>query len=273
MKIQWHTELSGNPAKPAVLFLHGFMGSGADWAHCCRALSKSHHCMCPDLPGHGRTTVLNGPPEGYTMDKVANGLLAHLDACGIDSAAIVGYSMGGRLALRLALECPERFPVAVIESASPGLRSEQEQDARREYDFGLARELETIGHDNLLFHAFLEKWYEQPIFNTLRRDKARLRDLVAARLRHNKPPELAAALRGMSTGVQECLWDRLPGLSTPTLLVVGEEDHKYKIIAEEMADRCDAMAVEVLAGCGHNVHLENPEGYTGLLRHFLDRLQ
>jgi len=216
---------------------------------------------------------MNAPPEGYTMDKVANALLAHLDVCGMETCALVGYSMGGRLALRLALECPDRFPVAVIESAAPGLRTEAEQDARREHDYALAKRLETMGNDGADFRQFLEDWYRQPIFASLEDQPETVEKLIADRLRFNNPIELAAALRGMSVGTQESLWDQLPACKTPTLLIVGEKDRKYRMLAEEMAALAPTMAVEVMADCGHNVHVENPEGYTALLKHFLGRMQ
>lgn len=273
MKIKWHTEIAGNPAKPPVVFLHGFLGRGEDWKTTVKSLAKSHHCLCPDLPGHGKTTVADGPPEGYTMDKVANGLLAHLDACGIDRAGLVGYSMGGRLALRLALECPERFPVAVIESASPGLKTEAEQDTRREHDFALAHQLEAMAKESTAFREFLDTWYAQPIFVSLQAHEGLVARLVDDRFSHNRPETLAAALRGMSVGVQESLWKRLTQYRTPTLFVTGEEDRKYRQLGEEMSAASEAIALEVMADCGHNVHLENPEGYTTLIEHFLGRLQ
>ena len=97
--------VSGDPHRPAVLFLHGFMGSGADWTDAISALDKRFCCVTPDLPGHGGSVGLR--PEDYTIEGATRTLLDLLDELEIERPALVGYSMGGRLALYLALRHPE----------------------------------------------------------------------------------------------------------------------------------------------------------------------
>jgi pimeloyl-ACP methyl ester carboxylesterase len=112
--------VSGDPRRPAILLLHGFMGSGADWAVAISALDERFYCVAPDLPGHGAS--LGMPHQGaYTIEGAAQALLALLDELEIERPLVVGYSMGGRLALYLALRHPEGCSALFLESASPGI--------------------------------------------------------------------------------------------------------------------------------------------------------
>ncbi len=259
----WHEIVRGEQDAPAVLFLHGFMGEGADWMEVADELCATCRCICPDLPGHGRTQ-LSG--DRFSFDYVAAGLLARLDALGVSRCGLAGYSMGGRLALYLALRHPGRFHRVVLESATPGLRDPEEREHRRQHDESAAAGLESTSAED--FSRFVQEWYEQPMFMTLHRNPARLSQMIARRL-HNHPSGLAASLRGMGAGAQPSLWEALAGYCTPTLLVVGEDDPKFRQIAESMSEASPAMAVQVMERCGHNVHFENPAGYTTLLRGFL----
>jgi pimeloyl-ACP methyl ester carboxylesterase len=118
--------VSGDRHRPAVLFLHGFMGSGADWAAVISALDERFYCVAPDLPGHGRSLGLT--PQAYTINGAAKMLRELLDGLGISRAALAGYSMGGRLALYLALRHPEECPGLFLESASPGIEDAAERE-------------------------------------------------------------------------------------------------------------------------------------------------
>ena len=112
-------KLVGSPDHPAVLFLHGFMGSSADWKDVVAATMDLAFCITPDLPGHGASLGLT--PEAYTMEGTTRAVVQTLDELEVERPAIVGYSMGGRLALYLALRYPERCAGLFLESASPGL--------------------------------------------------------------------------------------------------------------------------------------------------------
>jgi len=118
----------GRQQEPAVLFLHGFMGSSADWTGVTAALADACHSLAVDLPGHGASTGL--ADAFYTMEGAAKALLDLLDGRGIERCAVVGYSMGGRLALYFAMRFPERCRALFLESASPGLATAQERTAR-----------------------------------------------------------------------------------------------------------------------------------------------
>lgn len=255
-----HT-LFGPTGQPVVAFLHGFMGSGEDWREITGALKRDFRCIAVDLPGHGASTEL--PEAAYTMEGAAKALLTTLDSLDVGRCALVGYSMGGRLALYVALHHPERCRRLVLESASPGLEAAAAREARRGVDEARALRLETGDFD-----AFLEDWYRQPLFASLERHPGLVERTVQAR-RRNRAGELARSLRRMGTGRQPSLWERLEGLPVSTLAVAGALDGKYVEIAEHMAVRTSNVRVAVLPDVGHNVHLERPGAYVDLLRDFL----
>jgi 2-succinyl-6-hydroxy-2,4-cyclohexadiene-1-carboxylate synthase len=245
------------------------MGEGSDWADVAQSLAKTHRCICLDLPGHGQNwTKLD--QTGSLMDEIARALLIRLNTLGVDAFDLVGYSMGGRLAFYVALICPQRVKRLIIESASPGLKSEEARQQRKNTDKDLARKLERVNGNLLEFFNFLQAWYDQPFFRNLHKDTEKM-DRMLERRMNNKPEQLAAMLRGMGTGVQPNLWEKLPDIQVPTLLITGEEDRKFCFIAEAMSDLSENIAVEELAGCGHNTHVENTDAFCTVLKYFLTK--
>jgi 2-succinyl-6-hydroxy-2,4-cyclohexadiene-1-carboxylate synthase len=173
-------------------------------------------------------------------------------------AVYAGYSMGGRLCLRLALDRPDLVLSLVLLSASAGIADAAERAARRNADDQLARDIERDGVD-----TFLERWLRQPLFATLPSDAAG----IEARRAGNTVATLTHALRALGPGTQEPLWDRLGDLEPPFVPVAGTLDEKYVDIAFEMAKRVGPDVHPVLVGgAGHAVHLEQPEGVAALLR-------
>ncbi len=251
---------------PPLLLLHGFMGSAAEWDEVATALSRDYRCLIPDLPGHGGSTGLPYP-ELYTMDGAARALVTLLNAEEVDRCAVAGYSMGGRLALYLALRHPHRVERLLLESASPGLATEEGRAARRAADEERARRLET---GNL--REFVEDWYRQPLFTTLVRDEPLLQRTIEARM-ENDPQELARSLRAMGTGSQPSLWDELAGMRVPALAVAGEEDVKFVALAREMECASTNVRAVVVPGVGHSMHTEALRTCIELLKRFLEGRQ
>lgn len=258
---QLHCHLQGSRGTPAILFLHGFLGTSADWDAPMAVLAAQYRCITVDLPGHGASA--NAPVAAFTMEGAAQALRNVLDAEGIDRAVVVGYSMGGRLALYFALHQPERCRALVLESASPGLRTEAERAIRREADERLAYCLETTAFDD-----FLRDWYAQPLFASLYHQPGRVERLLETR-RQADPRALARALRGLGTGQQPSLWERLPALTVPVLALAGALDEKYAALADEMAALAPRMEAVRVPSAGHNVHLEQPEALLAYLVAFL----
>ncbi len=240
------------------------MGSGVDWADALSALDERFYCVAPDLPGHGRSLGLT--PQAYTIEGAAKMLCELLDGLEVSRAALVGYSMGGRLALYLALRHPESCSGLFLESASPGIEDAAERRARREADEERAKRLESGD-----LASFLDDWYRQPLFASLTRHGGLLQALVEARSQ-NDPGELARSLRGMGTGDQPSLWDELGSLRMPAIAIAGALDEKYAGIARRMASLSPRMRAAVVPEAGHTVRREALGLYLALLRDFLESL-
>ncbi|HEY9906791.1 MAG TPA: 2-succinyl-6-hydroxy-2,4-cyclohexadiene-1-carboxylate synthase [Thermosynechococcaceae cyanobacterium] len=245
-----------------VVFLHGFLGSSEDFEAIAAQLSHEFCCLMIDLPGHGQT-IVSGVEEQYTMPRTAEAIVALLDHLQISQSFLVGYSMGGRLALYLALHYPHRFPKVVLESASPGLENESDRQRRHQHDCNLAAQLEAN------FSAFLERWYSQPLFQSLRQHPEFA--AIQNRRSHNRPTELALSLRHLSTGKQPSLWRKLEQFTNPLLLIVGAHDRKFCDINQAMSDRCASACLTIVSTCGHAVHLEDPITFEEQVRSFFQQ--
>ena len=248
-------------ARGTVVLLHGFLGDARDWDEAVSAWAADDRVVAVDLPGHGGSNGL--PPGAYTLDGAADAVLAALDAQGIRDAALVGYSMGGRLALHVALREPKRWRALILESASPGIEDAAERGARRVVDEAWAGKLEAMP-----LRAFLDEWYGQPLFESLQADPARLRAVIERRA-GGDPRELARALRGMSVGRQEPLWERLGALACPVLFVAGAEDARYAALTERMQRLCKGSRRVIVPNAGHNVHAEQPAAFAAAVSGYL----
>lgn len=253
-------------AGPALVLLHGFTGSAATWAAHIPAFSREYTTIAIDLPGHGGT----GAPTDlgrYRMDRVVADLGAILDRLGVARAAWLGYSLGGRVALQVAAAAPARVAALVLEGASPGIADPAERAARVASDEALADRIEREG-----VAAFVEHWERLPLFASQARLPAERRAALRRQRLANDPHGLARSLRGMGQGAQPPLHDRLRAIEAPALLVVGEEDEKFRRLAAEMAAALPAAEVAVVPGAGHAAHLEQPERFNEVALRFLTQL-
>jgi 2-succinyl-6-hydroxy-2,4-cyclohexadiene-1-carboxylate synthase len=246
---------------PLLLLLHGFLGSRDDWCEITDRLGPGFRTLAVDLPGHGMSTTVEGAL--HRMDNCAAALIDLLDDITGDPCHLIGYSMGGRLALYLAVTYPERFASVILESASPGLRTAEERAARRKADEALADRLEGGALDR-----FLKDWYAQPMFESLRANRPRMAELMARR-RQNEPSALARSLQHMGLGMQPSLWDKLDKLKTPLLLLAGAKDRKFVGLARAMCDLCHCGQMRIIDDCGHNIHHERPAEYSRQVLEFL----
>ncbi len=258
---KFHYSLTEKSNKEIILLLHGFMGSSNDFIEIISDLSKKFCCLKVDLPGHGKTRVF-GSEEYYNMTNTAIALISLLDNLKIEKCYLFGYSMGGRLALYLAINFPNRFEKIILESASPGLKTKVERSLRYESDFKLANRLE-----NSNFQDFLFNWYNQPLFESLRQHN-NFENVRERRLKNN-PLELAKSLRNMGIGNQPSLWGKLSNHQIPTLLIVGEYDEKFQAINTEIAELCQVAKVKIIPESGHNIHWENPREWVESIINFL----
>lgn len=251
----------GNRENPALLFLHGFLGNCQDFLPIIDRLSEQFYCISVDLPGHGKSPIF--PDEkSYTITAIASALITFLDTLFLSQCYLVGYSMGGRLSLYLTCHFPHRFMRVILESSSPGLKTETERLQRLQADRNLAEKLTKIPLTN-----FLKEWYQQPLFHSLQ-NHPKFPQLIHQRSQQNSQ-ELAKALRGMSTGNQPSLWEKLPQNQVPLLLLVGEQDIKFTKINQEIHQICSHSSLEIIPKVGHNIHWENPQIYLDHVKKFL----
>ncbi len=262
--VHYHVDRRGSG--PALLLLHGFTGSIVTWADLAPRLADRFDTVAVDLLGHGASDAPPDPAR-YRMERCVADLVALLDALDLPRAAVLGYSMGGRVALHLALAAPARVGALVLESASPGILDAAERAARRASDAALADLLEREG-----IAAFVDRWERLPLWASQaslpREARARLR---AQRLA-NRPEGLAGSLRGLGAGEMAPVHDRLGALGMPALLVAGALDGKYRALAESMAAAMPRARVAVVPGAGHAVHLERPEAFLRAVGAFLEEV-
>jgi len=256
--LRYHVEVHGT-GEP-LLLLHGFTGSARSWDGIADALGR--RTIAVDLPGHGRTEIASDVSR-YRMEQVVADLAALLDALNIARTAVLGYSMGGRVALHLALAAPERMGRLILESSSPGIAGETERAARRAADEALARRLDEEG-----LERFIDRWNDLPLFGRGRLDVSR-RDELRRQQLAGSAEGLAASLRGMGAGVPGALWDKLSGLGE-TLIVAGELDDKYVEIGRRMQSLMPKAQLVVVPGAGHTVHLEQPGIFCEVVREYLN---
>jgi 2-succinyl-6-hydroxy-2,4-cyclohexadiene-1-carboxylate synthase len=236
---------------PALVLLHGFTQTRQSWRRTALALGGRYRALVPDLPGHGQAVHRTA-----SFDACAAYVRALAPA---RSFTLAGYSMGGRIALHSALTLgPEVVTRLVLVGASPGLADPAERAARRTADDELAARIQT-----LTIEAFAREWGAQPLFADQPERVAA--GAYADRLR-NTPAGLAAALRGLGTGVMEPLWDQLGELAIPVTLVVGERDEKFRALAEAMLRRLPSARLVVVPGAGHAAQLENPDAVAEAIR-------
>lgn len=245
-------ERRGTPSGPPVVLLHGFTQTARCWAPVDEALAADHDVVALDLPGHGAS-------QHHRADLAATaGLVASTVRQTVGRpVTLVGYSMGGRVALHVALAHPDVVARLVLIGATPGIEDDDERAERRRRDEALADRIEAIG-----VPVFLDEWLAQPLFAGL--DSA---SSHRAERERNTAAGLASSLRLAGTGTQVPLWDRLGEMTVPVLLVSGADDTKFTAIAEAMVPLLGGPVPHVVVpGAGHTTHLERPDAVIPLLR-------
>ncbi|WP_309737816.1 2-succinyl-6-hydroxy-2,4-cyclohexadiene-1-carboxylate synthase [Chamaesiphon sp. OTE_20_metabat_361] len=260
---RWHYTQTSTLNLSPLLLLHGWMGSSEDYREVIASLSWQYNCLAIDLPGHGKTEVID-EENGYNFVNTALGIIELLDSLGIDRCAIAGYSFGGRLALYLALEFPDRFDRAILESTSPGLATEIDRQARIASDLQIIDRLSTEP-----FADFVRDWYRQSLFVGI--DKhPEFPSLIELRIATNKPHKLSKSLQFAGLGNQPYLGDRLKVHPQSISLIVGALDRKFVDINQELARSCPHAILKIVPNCSHNVHFQNPQAWRDCLTSNID---
>jgi len=243
--------------------LHGFTGSAAGWgSHLDTLAAYGLRVIALDLPGHGQSDA-PGDPHRYAIEYCQQDILAALQELGVSQgkAILLGYSMGGRIALYTAFS--GFFRALILESASPGLEDPAEREQRRISDEALAASIERDG-----VQAFIDRWEKLPLFASQSALPPESREALRRQRLNNRANGLAQSLRGVGTGVQPSLYARLPTLHIPVLLIAGELDTKFTSIARSMSQALPQSQLRIVPGAGHMIHLEQPEKFDSLVGDF-----
>lgn len=229
-----------------VTCLHGFSQDGSSWQELAALAASRYRWLTPNVEA---TSLIQAEAE----------LVALWAREGVRRSHLVGYSQGGRIALRVACNHAERLLSLATIGAHAGLEGE-DRSRRQGEDRALADCIEHQGID-----WFATYWAGLPIFAGLaRRGPAFVERLDAAR-RQKDPAQLAAQLRNMGAGAVEPFWDQLVRITVPTLLVAGAEDERYVAFARRLHASIPDSVIGLVPGAGHAAHLERPNAVAALL--------
>ena len=232
---------------PRLVFVHGFTQTGRSWLPVASQFTNDYEVVLVDAPGHGQS--------GHADASLAAGADLLAETCG--PATYVGYSMGGRLCLQLALTHPELVQSLVLIGATAGIEDDNERAQRRTADEALAFDIVRVGVE-----AFLRTWLALPLFASLSDEAAGLSDRL-----ENTAEGLAASLRNAGTGTQSPMWHQLSAITAPTLVLAGASDAKFTELGKRLVASIGPNATfETIAGAGHSAHLEQPAAVSAAIR-------
>lgn len=261
---RYHLAVTGQGSP--LLLLHGFAGSIQNWDSLIATLQANFRVIAVDILGHG---LSNKPSdvERYRIECVAQDMATLLCKLGNHPVHLLGYSMGGRLALYLAVHYPELIQSLVLESSSPGILSPIERENRAQQDAHLASEILKKG-----IEWFVDYWEQIALFASQKALPTEVYLTQRQQRLHNDPLGLANSLLGMGTGQQPSLWEALPQLALPTLLIAGQLDRKYIQINQNMAEYLPNGETCFVENVGHNAHLEDPAQFLETITNFWNLL-
>ena len=251
---QWHEE-----KEQTIVMLHGFTGSTKTWQPIAAQL-HDYHIIAIDCIGHGQTDApMDVAP--YAMGAQVDALHAIFETLSLSSFLLVGYSMGGRIALSYAARYPERVAHLLLESASPGLEETEARAARRESDAILANKIEANG-----LQSFVNAWENIPLFASQKQLPRVTQAEIRAERLAQREIGLANSLRGMGTGSMPSLWQSLSSLPMPVTLVTGTLDEKFVLLNEKMQKMLRNAKHILIPEVGHAIHVENPQKFATIVK-------
>lgn len=249
--IDIHLNRYNNGAKERIVFLHGFTGSTHTWDEVIPYLPNTFDMLTIDLIGHGETSKPMDCARYAVEEQIAD-LHALFQRLQWNNFTLVGYSMGGRLALAYASQYPVKR--LIPESSSPGLSDEEERSSRIQSDEQLADRILSEG-----LTSFVNFWEGIPLFRTQQQLSLEKQQLIRQERLAGSEIGLANSLRGFGTGVQPCYWNKLEKIITPTFLITGELDEKFTMLAKEMKKHFLNVVHKEIRDVGHAIHVENPK--------------
>lgn len=253
----WTVRRTGD--RGCVALVHGFLGVPEAWSRVVDALPRGVSVVTATVPGHGPApTVLDGHSFEAVAETLTRSLLAR------QPTWLVGYSLGGRLALAMALGASSRFAGLVTIGAQPGLAEEDARSSRRASDDALARDAEAD------FPRFVDAWEKLPLFGTQHALAPEDRSLRRSQRLAHTPRGIAWSLRTLGLGAMPDYGPALRRARLRCLFVAGALDGKFAAIARAMASATDRAEVAVVDGAGHDVVLEAPVAIATLIARFIE---
>lgn len=259
--VRYNVHIEGN-GQPVVL-LHGFTGSAMNWEPFFALFKDQFKVIAIDLLGHGKTESPRDASR-YTMEETVEDLAELFSRLRIEKAILLGYSMGGRVALSFASTYPEQVEAMILESSSPGLQQEEERQQRRKNDAALAQFIEDQG-----IESFVQRWEDISLFESQKSLPENRKHEIRKQRLTNSSIGLANSLRGMGTGSQPSWWDELHNLDFPILLLVGDKDLKFCKIAEKMHETLPQSKKIKINDAGHTIHVEQPQIFGKIVLDFV----
>lgn len=252
---QWH-----ETAQKTIVLLHGFTGSTKTWYHVVKQVPAEFRIIAVDLIGHGQS---DAPEEvmKYSMQSQTELLEALFQHLQLEKFYLLGYSMGGRVALSYAVRYPHRIEQLLLESASPGLTLEEERSARKRADEALAEKIMQNG-----VPSFVEKWGNIPLFASQKQLPQKVQQEIREERLSQRAIGLANSLRGMGTGVMPTLWKALTTLDMPVTLITGALDEKFIKLNEQMVKLLPQATHMTIPKVGHAIHVENPTKFATIVK-------
>lgn len=248
--------------EPLVL-LHGFTGTRATWDDLKRVASSTYRILTIDLPGHGQTVA----KQKVTMDEFVNHFYLLTRDLGLDRFHLLGYSLGGRTALSYAMQYPETIRSLILESASPGLKTEKERQERRANDQRLAEMMIEKGLKDFVLY-----WENLPLFESQKKLDRSIKMAIRKERLSQSAIGLAQSLLGMGTGAQRSWWDQLSSIRFPLHLIVGSLDSKFIALNKAMAEEVSTSKLSIVEGAGHAVHLEQKSQFAKIVMDYIDKI-
>jgi pimeloyl-ACP methyl ester carboxylesterase len=240
--VKIHYEVTGDG--PVVLCTHGYSLTGHLWQGAVTALQDRYRVVTWDIRGHGHSDSPTDP-AAYSKDLALADMNALIDAAGASEAILMGHSLGGYLSLAFHVEHAARVRALVLVGTGPGYRNPEARAGWNQQAEERARHFETHGIDNM----------ERP---------------ESHGNRHRSAQGLALAARGILAQHDGLVMEDLPGISVPTLIVVGADDTPFLGASDYMEKRIPGARKVVLPAAGHMPNLDQPALFAQALRGFLD---
>ena len=253
----------GNESNPPIVLLHGFLGTHRDWKEITDVLKANWYCIVPDLPGHGENTSVAKEPS--QVKQALKSIHFEVMQSIQQPFHLLGYSLGGRVALKWAAEHPESIISLCLESAHPGLLTEPERQQRVRADKIWANRLR-----NEPITEVLRDWYRQPVFSQLSANQ--IEELVDQH-QEQTPAPLANSLEQLGLGKQRSFWRFLAKWDKPLLYISGEQDLKFNGIGNKLTDSCGKAHHAIITNASHNCHWQQKKQYIEVLIAFLENIR